>query len=100
MKPLLKSVCITPAASGAEAPIGMVQARTSFSPAVKNVCLFKRLYADLINFDAPAYLRPKSSKKSNLSSKLSNSFISASVLTAKNKKLVFSEFANSLTIST
>ena len=41
-----------------------------------------------------------SSKKSNLSSKLSNSLISASILTAKNKKLVFSEFANSLTIST
>jgi hypothetical protein len=35
MKPFSKSEWITPAAWGAVAPIGIVQARTSFSPAVK-----------------------------------------------------------------
>lgn len=35
MNPLSKSVWITPAASGAHAPAGTVQHRTSVSPAVK-----------------------------------------------------------------
>jgi len=35
MKPRSKSVWITPAACGAVAPMGTVQARTSFTPAVK-----------------------------------------------------------------
>jgi hypothetical protein len=35
MKPRWKSVWITPAACGAVAPIGIVQARDSFGPAVR-----------------------------------------------------------------
>lgn len=35
MKPRWKSVWITPAASGAVAPTGMVHARVSFGPAVR-----------------------------------------------------------------
>src|SRR6202000_2425479 len=38
MKPFWKSVWITPAASGAVAPIGISQARDSFGPAVRKVC--------------------------------------------------------------
>jgi hypothetical protein len=38
MKPLSKSVWITPAASGAQAPVGTVQHLTSVSPAVKKYC--------------------------------------------------------------
>src|ERR1022692_3177170 len=37
MKPRWKSVWITPAASGAVAPTGIVQARVSFGPAVRKV---------------------------------------------------------------
>ena len=37
MKPRWKSVWITPAASGAVAPAGIVQARDSLGPAVRNV---------------------------------------------------------------
>ena len=35
MKPFWKSVWITPAASGAVAPVRIVQARDSFGPAVR-----------------------------------------------------------------
>ena len=37
---LRRALWITPAACGAVAPIGIVQARTSFTPAVKYVCRF------------------------------------------------------------
>jgi hypothetical protein len=44
MKPLSKSEWMTPAASGAQAPVGTVQHLTSVSPAVKKYCSRKSKY--------------------------------------------------------
>jgi hypothetical protein len=43
MNPFSKSVWITPAAFGAVSPMLIVQARTSFTPAVKYVCNFNNI---------------------------------------------------------
>ena len=57
---------ISPAALGAVSPILIVQALTSFTPAVKYVCSPKSLNPALISLLSPGSLTPKASKNSFL----------------------------------
>ena len=60
---------ITPAASGAVAPIGISQARVSFGPAVRNVCSpSARNPADARYCDSPGSPMPASASSSAASS--------------------------------
>ena len=70
---------MTPADSGAVYPVLIVQARTSFTPAVKYVCKFNREYVSLIIKFSPGSATFNSDKKSCFSSSV-RSAISDSIL--------------------
>ena len=68
MKPFSKSEWMTPAASGAFAPMRTVQARTSFGPAVKKLCRPSRWYAAWARVSRPECSSPMDSRYSAASS--------------------------------
>ena len=68
MNPRSKSVWMTPAASGALAPVLMVQALVSFSPVVRYVLRPSNLYTERIIVEKPLSTTPMSAKNSLASS--------------------------------
>ena len=94
IKPLWKSVCISPAANGAVVPFLIVQLRTSLGPAVKNVSNPKRLNADLISLFNPGSDNPYSLRNKPFSSS-DKTAISCSSLLHNLIEILFSSFAYS-----
>src|ERR1700761_7419723 len=83
MKPRWKSVWMTPAASGAVAPTGMVQARVSLGPAVRKVSRPRVRKPTRASWSRPGSPRPNSASSSAASSS-GSSARAASVLAARN----------------
>ena len=82
MKPRWKSVWMTPAASGAVAPAGIVHARVSLGPAVRKVCRPSVRKPARASWARPGSPRPASASSSAASSS-GSSARSASVLASR-----------------
>jgi hypothetical protein len=78
INPLSKSECIIPAACEARKPFFIVQALTSFFPAVRNVARSSKSYPAFTKRLSPCSSNPRSFKKFSLS--LSKNFESSSYI--------------------